>query len=130
MIRRSGSCGCATPQYKINGDGTVTDNQTGLVWQQVVPSGTYGPLDAQSYCQNLNLGGTGAGWRLPTLSELFSLVDLGSAPPYIDSAAFPNTPPAAFWTAGPPYDAIDFSRGSEGGNANYNAVRCVISYGP
>jgi hypothetical protein len=70
---------CAWPSYTDNGDGTVTDNLTGLVWQQAVPPnpcgvdgssldgpGLCGQADANKYCQGLNLGGYATGWRLPT----------------------------------------------------------------
>jgi hypothetical protein len=44
-----------------NGDGTVTDSLTGLMWQQE----SAGPMDwaaAAAYCRNLTLAGYG-GWR-------------------------------------------------------------------
>jgi len=54
-----------------NGNGTVTDNGTGLMWQKE----TAGPMDwnaAMSYAAGLNLGGK-TGWRLPTKKELIGL---------------------------------------------------------
>jgi hypothetical protein len=52
---------------------TWTDPATGLTWQ-VVPSSHDGMpwADAISYCQNSILAG--GGWRLPTISELRTLV--------------------------------------------------------
>jgi hypothetical protein len=97
---------CTTPGYTINSDGSVNDNVTGLVWQEQIPSnpcpadgsGLCTWQDAQNYCQNLSHGGSPT-WRVPTLSELYSLVDPGGSPA-IDSAGFPNTPPGATcWTA-------------------------------
>ncbi len=96
---------CVTPQYADNGDGTVSDDATGLVLQQTVPTnpckeadaggilGTCESLDAQAYCANLNLAGTG--WRVPSLPELFSIVQLQTTMPMIDPAEFPGTPAAA-----------------------------------
>jgi hypothetical protein len=43
--------------YKDNGNGTVTDNVTGLMWQQAVPLDVYTWMDALSYCSNLQLAG-------------------------------------------------------------------------
>jgi hypothetical protein len=61
--------------YTDNGDGTVTDNVTGLMWQQqAVPSTTYAQSNPTSYCQSLTLGGH-ADWRLPSIIELLSIVD-------------------------------------------------------
>ncbi|NLH50706.1 MAG: DUF1566 domain-containing protein [Myxococcales bacterium] len=52
--------------------GTWTDAATGLNWQ-VTPAGdTMGWTEAKAYCQNLDLGS--GGWRLPTISELRTLI--------------------------------------------------------
>lgn len=55
------AAGAPNPEsYTANGDGTVTDNVTGLMWQQTVPLGaTQISLgDATlSYCPSLRLGG-------------------------------------------------------------------------
>jgi hypothetical protein len=92
--------------------GLVQDTLTQLVWQQD-GSGTRmgcssgGNLkctwaEAQAYCAGLTLGGV-SGWRLPTVKELFSLVDFTIAypGPTIDQTAFPNTPAEWFWTSSP-----------------------------
>ncbi|TCS43345.1 DUF1566 domain-containing protein [Reinekea marinisedimentorum] len=65
------------PSYTDNGDGTITDNVTGLMWEQA-PSGgkkltweqAMTGLDAFN---NEKLGGYND-WRIPTLKELYSLV--------------------------------------------------------
>ncbi len=54
-----------------NGDGTVTDNSTGLMWQKA----TAGPMNwhsAMSYASGLSMGGH-SGWRLPSRDELANL---------------------------------------------------------
>ena len=54
-----------------NGDGTVTDNSTGLMWQKA----TAGPMNwntAMNYASSLSLGGH-SGWRLPSRDELHGL---------------------------------------------------------
>ena len=61
------------PSYTDNGDGTVTDNVTGLVWQQTMDEKmTF--EDAFKYAKNSTLGGYDD-WRLPTIKELWSLMD-------------------------------------------------------
>lgn len=58
----------------LNGDGTVTDKSTGLMWQQEI-GGEMNWKDALAYCGNLSLAGYGD-WRLPTVEELKSIVQL------------------------------------------------------
>jgi len=60
------------PSYKDNGDGTVTDNVTQLVWQQTMDAKmTFD--EAFEYAQNSTLGGYDD-WRVPTIKELWSLM--------------------------------------------------------
>jgi hypothetical protein len=70
------------PGYTDNGDGTVTDNVTGLMWQQspdINSDGTINAADKLSYSEALtrvstfNLAGY-TDWRLPTIKELYSLI--------------------------------------------------------
>jgi hypothetical protein len=98
--------------YTDNRDGTVTDNVTGLMWQQTVPSIHDFPFgcpwaDAVAYCQTLTLASY-SDWRLPSRIELVSLVDeerydartIGRLS--IDPTYFPNTPGTHyFWSSSP-----------------------------
>jgi hypothetical protein len=87
--------------YTDNKDGTVTDNLTGLMWQQTVPTGTYTWSQAVAYCPTLNLAGH-SDWHLPSRIELVSIVDLGvSSGPIINSTYFPSTPANWFWSSSP-----------------------------
>jgi Protein of unknown function (DUF1566) len=107
--------------------GAVTDNQTGLVWQQADDGKTYTFSQAQSHCAAL--GGT---WRVPTPNELMTIVS--DSPPYLDAAAFPNAPVALVWTSAPsvhvPGNAffVDLNDGSVydyyGAETQFS-VRCV-----
>jgi hypothetical protein len=83
-----------------NGDGTVTDPSSGLMWQQTTAPGSYTWEQALSYCENLALAGY-TDWRLPTIRDLDSIVDLNIGAPAIDSTYFPDTVPALFWSASP-----------------------------
>ncbi len=73
--------------YTNNGDGTVTDNKTDLMWEEIpVPDGlTYD--DAVAYCENLEFAGYDD-WRIPSLKELFSISDFGLGWPYLDTTYF------------------------------------------
>lgn len=77
--------------------GLVVDASTGLTWQQTVAPAPLSWSAAKAYCS-----GT-AGFRLPSLKELQTLVDYTVAlpGPTIDATAFPATPPVAFWTSSP-----------------------------
>jgi len=76
---RGGQCGLPGT-FIDNGDGTVTDTGTGLMWQKATAPGTYLWQQALSYCESLSLGGDND-WRLPSINELHSIVDYDSAYP-------------------------------------------------
>jgi hypothetical protein len=84
------------PSFTDNGDGTVTDNITGLMWQQTPPTDKMTFSEASEYVDSLITGGY-TDWRLPTIQESFSLANLdgcldaedtSNAIPYIDSDYF------------------------------------------
>jgi hypothetical protein len=77
------------PGYTKNGDGTVTDKNTGLTWQQSPDSDGNGKINAADkltymaageYCGNLSLGGKDD-WRLPDIKTLYSLIDFRGTDP-------------------------------------------------
>ena len=59
----------------------VRDDNTGLVWEQT-PSMTMDWPSARLHCLNKPVGGT-RGWRLPSVTELSSLIDPSLLPPYV-----------------------------------------------
>ena len=85
-----------TPSYTNNGDGTVTDNRTGLMWIQDAGS-KFNYYDGISYAQNVSFAGY-SDWRVPTIKELYSLIDFSgqdidpmassAGNPFIDNDAF------------------------------------------
>jgi hypothetical protein len=79
---------------------TVFDTKTSLTWQREVPAQGYAQVaDASLYCQSLALAG--GGWRLPTIKELHTLLDVRDVDVGVDQVAFPNTPTSAFWSSTP-----------------------------
>lgn len=60
------------PSYTNNNDGTITDNITGLMWEQDMGS-KISYEDAFSKATNSTLGGY-TDWRVPTLKEVYSLI--------------------------------------------------------
>ncbi|RMF07982.1 MAG: DUF1566 domain-containing protein [Candidatus Neomarinimicrobiota bacterium] len=73
--------------FRDNGDGTVTDLNTGLTWQQVPPATDFTWQEATDYCETLELGGY-SDWRLPSAKELYSIENFSSGWPYIDQSIF------------------------------------------
>ena len=88
--------------YDTSVAGVVTDAVTGLTWEQIAAPGTYDLPTAASYCKNNQTGGL-SGWRLPTVTELVSLLDFTVPSPgaTIDGATFPGTAGDKFWTSTP-----------------------------
>jgi hypothetical protein len=78
--------------YSDNGDGSVTDNNTHLIWQQEDDGSTYTYSNAITYCDNLN-----DNWRLPTHEELMSIGDKGRIDPSINPI-FLNTQSNFYWS--------------------------------
>jgi hypothetical protein len=62
----------AQPAYRDNGDGTITDLNTGLMWQKT-PGAKMTYDQAVANASSFNLAGY-TDWRLPTIKELYSLI--------------------------------------------------------
>lgn len=73
--------------YTDNGNGTITDDVTGLMWQQDPSASTYTWEEAVDYCNALKLGGYDD-WRMPSAKELFSLSDFNEGWPYLNTEYF------------------------------------------
>ncbi|XDD51226.1 DUF1566 domain-containing protein [Leptospira sp. WS92.C1] len=114
-----------------NGNGTVTDNRTGLVWQDGAGGGNNTWQGALATCSALGLAGLS--WRLPNAHELHSIVDYSGPNPAIDTGVFPGTTAQYYWTSSTNRFnlsfawAVFFASGLMGGNgkgANLD-FRCV-----
>lgn len=102
--------------FTDNGNNTVTDNVTGLVWQQDDNNATVNWGDANTYCDDLILANN-QDWRLPDIAELQYLVNFGKSNPAINTIMFPTTNVDHYWTSmelGANFEAwyLDFSDGS------------------
>ena len=95
-----------SPRFTDNGDGTVTDNLTELMWAKNANLG--GSMtwdDAIDYTNSLSLGSDGCGssytdWRLPNRFELESLLDLGNIGPVLPSNhLFLNALSTNYWSS-------------------------------
>jgi Protein of unknown function (DUF1566) len=105
--------------------GLVSDTLTKLVWQQQASSTTMSWPMAKISCPS--------GFRLPTVKELVSIVDLTVTAPTIDQTAFPGTPVDAFWASSPYagssgggwYVHFLFGLSNSGGVGSVGYARCV-----
>jgi len=98
------------PTYRNNGDGTVTDLQTGLMWSKAVSADKLNLNDAQSAADRMTLGGH-SDWRVPNIKELYSLIDFRSYTGFSGRRNLYNVPSNAI-----PYintDYFDFLYGSK-----------------
>ena len=157
-------------RFTDNGDGTVTDNETGLQWEKKsdLDGSSYWPdphdadngytwstsgtiPDGMAFmqfllqlndCKSMDGETVTSGfaghcdWRLPTIAELQTIVDLsaagcGSGNPCIDTTAFGPTAAGAYWSSTPnigyPYRpwAFDFYYGSAAVYFEYGAFNYV-----
>jgi uncharacterized protein DUF1566 len=69
-----------------NGDGTISDKATGLMWQKDDNKKGMDWEEALSYAENTELAGY-SDWRLPNAKELQSIVDYSRSPQTTNSAA-------------------------------------------
>ncbi len=80
-----------------NGNGTVTDINTGYMWQRHAPDGQYTFDGARNYAGSLSLAGY-HDWRVPDRDALLSIVDTRWHPSIV-SGYFENTRSANYWTS-------------------------------
>ena len=100
----------AYADFSDNGDGTITDTSSTLMWQRCsAPSdetvcGSITPLtynwdNALAYCNALTLA-TFSNWRLPNVKELHSLLDVTKTTvPNINTSYFSDTQTGDYWTS-------------------------------
>jgi hypothetical protein len=113
-------------RFVNNGDGTVSDKCTGLMWMRntvdVNGDGQWNDLDltpwcdALKFCEDMTLAGYND-WRLPNVRELASIVDYGQYNPAINPVFRAEI--ADYWSSTPnspdnnrPLYEVDFGSGS------------------
>ena len=149
-------CALALPAWAAftdNGNGTITDTTTGLVWDKcsrgqvwdnTTPPGTctgtasthdWAAALAQATAANAASHRGQADWRLPNRTELESLVQINAASPAIDGTYFPATPSNWYWTsttyapdpANAWFVAFNYGRANANGKTSSGHVRLVRS---
>ncbi len=81
-----GNAAYGTNEFADNGDGTITDNATGLMWMKTDNGAGALWEDALSYAEGFEYAGY-TDWRLPNAKELQSIVDYTRSPATTSSAA-------------------------------------------
>jgi len=106
------------PRFTDSGNGTVTDNLTGLIWTKNANAfGLRTWVQALSDANNLKSGDAGltdgskAGdWRLPNVRELHSLIDYGKYLPAMpDGHPFTNVQNPGYWSSSTYAYGADFA---------------------
>jgi len=108
LVRGGGYFGAPTD----NGDGTVTEPRSGLMWDrcalgQDAANACAGDATFSNWQDALVAVRTSNtqhwrghdDWRLPNVKELATLVDAARHRPAIDTATFPNTAASAYWSS-------------------------------
>ena len=88
-------------RFKDNGDGTVTDDLTGLMWTtNANPNGSECNWNtAINYCETYDYAGH-SDWRLPNKNELFSLIDFSQFNPALpDGHPFSAVQASYYWSS-------------------------------
>ncbi len=145
---KTDSIPASTPDSQLidNGNGTVTDTKTGLMWKQCLEG-----VDGDN-CENnsssiftwqkalqrpvtVNDAGGFAGytdWRLPNIRELRSIVEEQCFNPAINLTYFPNTPSLLFssvWSGSPNADSSDYAWNVNFSTGESNAFFRNLHYG-
>ena len=111
--RTSFTCLDGATGFEDNGDGTVTDNLTGLIWlknancfgtKKWQDGATYPALEAANTLNSgecgLSDGSAEGDWRLPNINELRSLFDPGLSAPYLPAGhPFTGVQSAIYWAS-------------------------------
>ncbi len=134
-----------TSQFKILADEAfVLDKKTGLIWQRCAlgqywvngrckgGAKEYTFTEAGKVAKSANDAGFND-WRVPTITELASIVDLACYNPAINIAIFPDTNSTWYWSSSPYVDnpsnawVINFKYGNDSHDERKNGypVRLV-----
>ncbi|MBI5538347.1 MAG: DUF1566 domain-containing protein [Deltaproteobacteria bacterium] len=140
-----------TVSAPVSSEPIVTDHYTGLVWQRCV-AGMSGPQcgsgqaqslswqDAMKHCESSSWSNITT-WRLPSITELFSMTRHIEIWPALDTAVFPGVPqpitsymrssssfaadPTRAWLVGVQHGAVFSAAGAGYSKADPLLVRCV-----
>jgi hypothetical protein len=102
-----------TTRFEDNGDGTVTDTGSRLMWMRCSTGQTWSAGGCKGAAASLTWDAAAAAardvndtgryffkdWRVPQIRELATITERQCAEPRVNLAVFPDTPAAFYWTA-------------------------------
>ena len=92
--------GVAGADLVDNENGTITDTETGLMWQKETAPEIYNWQEALAYVEGLVLPSGGySDWRLPNRNELQTLVDYSNFDPAIAPLLQVSTESSPYWSS-------------------------------
>ncbi|MCP4179772.1 MAG: DUF1566 domain-containing protein [bacterium] len=104
------------PKYRDNGNDTVTDLNTGLMWSKAVNKNKVSLIEAENIAKKMTLGNYND-WRVPNIKELYSLIDFSGYTGFSGRQLYNNAPSNAI-----PYintDYFDFAYGNTNSGERY-----------
>jgi hypothetical protein len=103
--------GCNSTRFKcVMGGDAVLDLETGLLWERTPSAAAVGWVAAIDICDRLSTGNR-AGWRLPRIEELRSLVDPSQSDPALPlSHPFLFSDQTNFWSSSTDHSSTDFAK--------------------
>lgn len=133
-------------RFADNGDGTVTDEASGLQWKRCSEGQSWdgatctGEASIQNWQGALQLADAASyagrsDWRLPNIKELASIVEQACYDPAIDPGIFPGTPSYVFWSSSPSANYassawyVYFYYGYDGYYSKYNGLHVRLVRG-
>ena len=123
----------ATQRFLDNGDNTVTDLQSGLMWQKNTPSPIVSPAvtwsEAIRRCKSLRLGGYND-WRLPTKEEWETIIERNNQyPALVHPNPFGNViVNSPYWTSSEYSFGPDYTCDSSGCPLKTHVVLLYLGY--
>lgn len=110
-------------RYTIHTDGTVIDDQTGLMWMRCSFGQRWQNNTCEGEAQSANwrkafelaqgiVFAGASNWRLPNIKELKSIIEDQCYSPAINENIFPNTPGSTYWSSSPT-KSVDFYQGTD-----------------
>jgi len=102
-----------TERFSDNGDGTVTDKNSGLMWMRCALGQAWTGGSCEGEAEAFEWSATESAattvnkqgeqffndWRVPGLRDLAMIVERACQDPRINLTVFPNTAPTFFWTS-------------------------------
>lgn len=85
-------------RFTDNGNGTITDHLSNLIWQKVISLDSFTWEQALVYADSVSIAGM-TDWRLPNIKELRSINDESIIIPSLNPTFFSISKPQKYWSS-------------------------------